>query len=188
MIRSGAATMMTTSTAPTTATSVPDVPQAHVAAPHGPAVLVFTPVNGPVTCAAFSVPFKMLAVALVTMAMGWAWHMWSNGLIELTLQSSGWLGAALAMMVYTEWHILTGKTTLNSQALEQTWVWRKRVELHELGYAKLIRVRGFEWLIAPRLYTRTFSNTLSVFYAASPVMLQEFTRLAEELKALRQHR
>ena len=129
----------------------------------------------------------MLAVALVTMAMVWAWHMWSNGLIELTLESSGWMGAALAMMAYTEWHILTGKTTLDHQALQQTWVWRKRVDLRELAYVKLIRVPGLEWLIAPRLYTRTFSNKLSVFYAASPAMLAEFSRLEADLKSLRQH-
>jgi len=129
----------------------------------------------------------MLAVTLVTLAMVWAWHMWSNGLIELTLQSSGWLGAALAMMTYTEWHILRGKTSLDSTLLEQTWIWHKRVPLQELAYAKLIRVRGLDWLIAPRLYTRTFSNKLSVFYAVSPAMLLEFSRLEKELQTLRQN-
>lgn len=129
----------------------------------------------------------MLAVALVTMAMAWAWQLWSAGLVELTLQSGGWLGAALAMMAYTEWYILTGTTTLDHQTLQQTWVWRKRVELDELAYVKLFHVRGLDWLIAPRLYTRTFSNKLAVFHAASPAMLAEFARLEAALTSRRQN-
>lgn len=149
------------------------------------AVLVFTPVNGRIECASFSIPFKVLAVVLVTMAVAWAWQMWTSGLIELTLQSSGWLVAALCMMCYTEWHILRGKTSLDHSALQQTWVWNKRVELAQLAYVKLIRVRGLDWLVAPRLYTKSFSNKLAVFYAASPQMLLEFQRLEQQLKALR---
>lgn len=152
-----------------------------------PTTPVFTPVNGRVQCPAFSAPFKMLAVALVTMAMAWAWQLWSAGLVELTLQSGGWLGAALAMMAYTEWYILTGTTTLDHQTLQQTWVWRKRVELDELAYVKLFHVRGLDWLIAPRLYTRTFSNKLAVFHAASPAMLAEFARLEAALTSRRQN-
>ncbi len=142
----------------------------------------FQPQDGPVASPAFSWPFKLLAVALIAMALGWATHMWSTGLLEWSLRSSGWFLAALGMMSYTVWHILNGKTTLDGTALQQTWVWRKRVELHELAYVKLIRVRGFEWLIAPRLYTKTFSNKLAVFYAISPAMLQEFQRIEQALK------
>ncbi len=151
-------------------------------APNGCA---FAPANGCVQGPAFSVPFKLLAVAIVTLALLWAWRLASQGQIEPTLQSSGWMAAALAMMVYTEWHILTGKTTLDHQTLQQTWVWRKQVKLNELAYAKLFRVRGLDWLIAPRLYTRTFSNKLSVFYAASPAMLAEFARLQDCLTSTR---
>lgn len=147
--------------------------------------LAFTPQGGEVESAAFSVPFKLLAVAMVTLALAWAWQMASKGLIEWTLQSAGWMGAALAMMAYTEWHILTGKTTLSSTHLKQTWVWNKQVALSDLAYAKLIRLPGLDWLIAPRLYTRTFSNKLAVFYAASPAMLAEFRRLEHTLQSLR---
>ncbi|MEY4882722.1 MAG: hypothetical protein RIS34_576 [Pseudomonadota bacterium] len=144
-------------------------------------VFAFVPATGRIECSAFSAPFKALAVTLVTLAMVWGWRMWASGLLEPSLQSSGWLVAALCMMAYTQWHILRGKTTLDGVAIQQTWVWSKRTELRDLAYAKLIRVRGFEWLIAPRLYTKTFSNKLAVFYAASPVMLAEFHRLEQEL-------
>ncbi len=142
----------------------------------------FQPQGGRLVCHAFSLPFKLLAVALIAMALAWATHMWSTGVLEWSLRSSGWFVAALGMMSYTVWHILNGKTTLDDTALQQTWVWRKRVELHELAYVKLIRVRHLEWLIAPRLYTRTFSNKLAVFYAISPAMLQEFQRIEQALK------
>ena len=102
--------------------------------------------------------------------------------------SSGWLGAALCMMVDTVWCIVRGKTVLDAQSIEQSWVWKKRVVLSELAYAKLIRVKGLEWLIAPRLYTKTFSNKLSVFYASDPDMLSEFQRLSDELQKYRLHR
>lgn len=148
-------------------------------------VFAFTPAGGRIQCSAFSTPFKALAVALVTLAMVWGWQMWAKGLLEPTLQSSGWIIAALCMMAYTEWHILRGKTTLDGTALQQSWVWSKRTELRDLAYAKLIRVRGLDWLIAPRLYTKTFSGKLAVYYAAAPAMLTEFQRLEQELKAVR---
>lgn len=148
----------------------------------------FTPRGGPIVCSSFSLAFKGLATLLVTLALGWAWHMGSRGTLELSWASSGWLGAALCMMLYTQWFILTGKTTLDSRAIEQTWVWKKRVEFHELAYAKLIRVRGLEWLIAPRLYTKTFSNKLAIFYVTSDTMLAELGQLEVQLKQARQVR
>jgi len=151
----------------------------------GSPLFVFTPAGGRVECSAFSAPFKVLAVILVTMAAAWTWQMWSDGLLTLTLQSSGWLLAALGMMIFTEWHILRGKTSLDTTTLQQSWVWNKRVELSDLAYVKLIRIRGLNWLIAPRLYTKTFSGKLAVFYASAPAMLIEFQRLEEELKVLR---
>lgn len=139
-------------------------------------------------CSAFTPVFKTLSIVLVTLPFVWAWQMVSDRVLELTLQSSGWFGAALCLMGYTEWHILRGKTTLDSTALQQSWVWNKRVELRELAYAKLIRIRGLDWLIAPRLYTRTYANKLAVFYAANSDMLSEFKRLERALATLRARR
>ena len=150
-----------------------------------PTVLAFAPTEGRIECSAFSTPFKALAVFLVTLATVWTWQMWLDGLLILTMQSSGWLLAALCMMVVTQWYILRGKTSLDESALQQSWVWNKRVELKDLAYAKLIRIRGLDWLIAPRLYTKTFSGKLTVFYASKPAMLMEFERLETAIKALR---
>jgi hypothetical protein len=148
----------------------------------------FTPLATRIECGAFSFTFKLLAVLVVSLAVGWAWQMWSSGVLVMSWASSGWLGAALVMMLYTEWFILRGTTVLDSQAIEQAWVWNKRVLLQDLAYAKLIRMTGFEWLIAPRLYTKTFSNKLAVFYAADAAMLAEFERLSTELQTYRLQR
>ena len=81
--------------------------------------------------------------------------------------------------------MVLGVTRFNAQGIEQSWMWRKRVELKDLAYAKVIRIRGLEWLIAPRLYTKTFGGKLFIFYAAAPGMLAEFKRLEQTLAALR---
>ena len=104
------------------------------------------------------------------------------------VDSSGWLAAALGLMACTEWYILKGKTTLNSTSIKQTWVWNKSAELRDLAYVKLIRIRGLDWLVAPRLYTKTFSGKLAVFYAADAAMLAEFGRLEQALQAMRERR
>ena len=150
----------------------------------GSLTFAFAPKGGRVECSAFSTSFKSLAAVLVTMAAVWTWRLWQDGVLVMTLQSSGWLLAALCMMIWTEWHILRGRTSLDTLALQQSWIWNKRVELHDLAYARLIQIRGLNWLIAPRLYTKTFSGKLTVFYASEPGVLAEFKRLERELKAL----
>ena len=96
-----------------------------------------------------------------------------------------WLWAAWSIMAYTVGHLLMGTTTLTSNGLEQTWIWDKKVELRDLAYAKLIRVPGLDWLVAPRLYLRTLMGKFTVIYASNPDMVEEFKRLSTELKAFR---
>ena len=91
-------------------------------------------------------------------------------------------------MLYTWWHIVSSITRLTAEVLHQSWIWDKHMDLRELAYAKLIRVPSLEWLIAPRLYLRTLRGKFAVFYAASPEMLEQFERLATELKLFRNRR
>jgi hypothetical protein len=151
----------------------------------GSSAFNFQPSAGSVTGPAFSVPFKVIAVVVLLLACAWGLRLWQSGVLAPSLQSYGWVAAALAMMGYTVWHLVAGKTTLDAQCIQQTWVWAKRMELANLAYAKLIRVKGLEWLIAPRLYTRSFSGKLAVFYTSDPVLLADFERLSAELKVLR---
>ncbi len=149
----------------------------------------FTPTGGTVSGPAFSRPFKALAVGIVGGCAVWLFLLWQSGQLSSTgrWQSNGlgWTVAAMALLSWTLWAILTSRTTLSSTALLQTWIWNKSVDLNDLAYCKLIRVPGLEWLIAPRLYVRTLMGKISVFYAARGPLLAEFERLSQELS---QHR
>ena len=140
------------------------------------------PIEGP----AFSPVFKLLASVLVFGVIAWMARLWLDGKVSGGGTSIlTWFIAALAMMVYTWWWIVRSVTRLDTQHLHQSWVWNKDVELRELAYGKLIRVRGLEWLVAPRLYVRTLLGKFAVFHAADPRMIAQFERLVAELKTFR---
>ncbi len=85
-------------------------------------------------------------------------------------------------MVFTLGSIYRSKTTLTDAQLKQTWIWDKEVALPALVYAKLIRVKGFDWLIAPRLYVRTMMGKFMVFYAADKAMIDEFQKIVTTIQ------
>ncbi len=138
---------------------------------------------------AFSLPFRLLATVMVFGIEVWMYVLWQAGQLSppglSTAAALGWPLAAVGIMLYTWWHIVTSRTTLTPTALHQSWMWDKKMELGELAYGKLIRVPGLDWLIAPRLYVRTLLGKFAVFYAADAAMLAEFERLIAELKAFR---
>lgn len=133
-----------------------------------------------------------MATALVFGVELWMFALWRAGQLTppglSTAAALGWPLAALGVLMYTWWHIVTSRTTLTSQHLHQSWMWDKKLEMRELAYAKLIRVPGLDWLVAPRLYVRTLLGKFAVFYAADRAMLAEFERLVAELKAFRNFR
>lgn len=150
--------------------------------PIGPPPFRFEPAGGAIRGPAFSVFFKVLATVLVFGSAAWFARLWLAGALPGLLT---WFLAALAMMLYTWWCVLRSVTTLDTEALHQSWIWDKKLELRELAYGKIVRVPGLDWLIAPRLYARTLMGKFAVFYATDPRMIAEFERLAFELKAFR---
>ncbi len=163
-----------------------DIPQAE---PLGPPSFRFTPSVQPMRVRAFSLPFRLLATVMVFGIEVWMYVLWQAGQLSppglSTAAALGWPLAAVGIMLYTWWHIVTSRTTLTPTSLHQSWMWDKKMELGELAYGKLIRVPGLDWLIAPRLYVRTLLGKFAVFYAADAAMLAEFERLIAELKAFR---
>jgi hypothetical protein len=153
--------------------------------PAVPAGLVFTPEGGERVCAAYSPAFKLLALGLLAAAGLWAWQMYQWNQQQAIPQHAFWLLAPWGLMAYTVGFVVLGVTRFNAEGIEQSWMWRKHVALKDLAYVKVIRVRGMEWLIAPRLYTKTFGGKLFIFYAADPAMLAEFKRLEQALDGLR---
>jgi hypothetical protein len=157
----------------------------------GPAPYQFTPSPARLSGPAFSMAFKALTVLMVGAVGIWLILLWWQGKFGDTgklasVQMAGWFVLGWLLMVWTAWHVLKSLTTLDSTGLHQSWIWDKHLPLDELAYGKLIRVRGLEWLMAPRLYVRTLMGKFAVFYAADPHMLAEFERLVNELKAFRQ--
>jgi hypothetical protein len=124
---------------------------------------------------------------IVTASASWMYQLWSVGKIAANSSvspSNGliWLLCGLLLMIYTLVSIYLSKTTLlgdleTGGKLQQTWIWDKEVALNEIAYAKLIRVRGFDWLIAPRLYVRTIMGKFTVFYAADLSMIEAYRKL-----------
>jgi hypothetical protein len=134
---------------------------------------------------AFALPFKAFASSMFAVVALWMLQLVTSGQLDKSSTTLAWFAAALAMMAYTLWHMWRSVTTLDAQRIEKTWVWHKSFDLRDLAYAKLIRVPGLDWLIAPRLYLRTVMGKFAVFYAADPVMIAEFARLAKALEAYR---
>ena len=154
----------------------------------GPPPFRFSPRHVGASGPAFSVPFKVMATLIVLGCAAAFIRMWLAGKAAGGAAGGGWFIAGLLLVVYTWFCILRSTTRIDAKGLHQTWVWDKHMELDELAYGKLIRVRGLDWLIAPRLYVRTLMGKFAVFYAASPDMVAEFERMVAELKAFRSMR
>ena len=139
-----------------------------------------TPPGQPMSGPAFGPVFRLLAWSILLALAVWIWRLqpdWRSS-------QGAWVGVAWAMLAFICWHIQRSRIVLDGEKIEQTWMWRRRMSLRELAYLKVMRVRGLEFLIAPRLYARNLGSTFSFFYCADKAMLDEFARLAE---ALRQH-
>jgi hypothetical protein len=153
----------------------------------GPPPFRFSPragssVEGP----AFTIAFKALVTAVVFGAAGWTAWLWMDGkIVGGTASIMTLFVLAVVMMTYTWWAMMRSVTTLDSESMQQTWVWHKKMELGDLGSAKLIRVKGLDWLIAPRIYLRPRMGKFALFYVASPEMIAECERLVQQLREFR---
>lgn len=153
----------------------------------GPEPFRFQPSQGPsMQGPAFSRAFKALVTVVVFGTLFWGLSLWSSGKLEARGTLTAWFGAGLVLMLYTWFCVVRSVTKIDGAMLRQSWIWEKRMEVGELAYGKLIRIRGLEWLIAPRLYVRTLMGKFAVFYVADAALLAECERLVKELKAFRQ--
>ncbi len=138
--------------------------------------------GGAVSGRAFSLPFRILSIAMVGGAGIWGFKLWRDGLLAQPAGTgSYWLIAAVALMAITVFYILRSHTSLSAQYLRQSWIWDKEMQVSELAYAKLIRVRGLEWLMAPRLYARSQGGKFATFYSADAQVLAQFEQLCTKL-------
>ncbi|PUE18553.1 hypothetical protein B9Z38_15485 [Limnohabitans sp. MMS-10A-160] len=132
------------------------------------------------SASAFGPVFKAIAWFIVLALLVWFWRL---DMAWLSRQGA-WCGVVWAMLCFIVWHIQRSRIQLDHEAIEQSWMWQRRVALRELAYVKIMRIRGLEHLVAPRIYVRNLGGTFTFFYCHDRAMLEEFTRLAQ---ALRQH-
>jgi hypothetical protein len=131
---------------------------------------------------AFTVAFRVLALLLVEGISWWAYLLWRSGKLGTTLTSSTlWLLAAIVLMLITVFYVFRSVTSVSNSHLKQSWIWNKTMPISELAYVKLIRLRGFDWLIAPRLYARTHGGKFASFYASTPEVLTQFEKISKRL-------
>ncbi len=140
----------------------------------------YQPPEPAMTGQAFGPVFKTLAWAILLTLLAWIWR------LDFDWRSSqgAWVAVAWGMLAYIVWHIQRSRIRLDGEAIEQSWMWRRRLALRELAFIKVMRVRGLEFLIAPRIYARNLGGTFTFFYCHDRALLDEFARLSE---ALRQH-
>jgi hypothetical protein len=151
----------------------------------------YTPAPSCVEGRAYSAFIRLSAIALVVLS---AWWWWKLGFANTAASTSAsapastgntlqvptpWILAGLAIMAYTAAQLQVSRTRIDATGLHQTWIWDKHLTWEDAGMLKLIRLRGLEWLIAPRLYTRSITGKLAVFYASDDVLLSEFGRIVE---------
>lgn len=155
--------------------------------PIGPEPFRFAPSPGaPVEGPAFSLAFKLIATVIVgACALGLAQSWRAGSLGSARTGGLGWFIAGMVLMAWTWIAILRSRTRIDGKGLYQRWIWDKHMTFDDLAYGKLIRVRGLDWLIAPRLYVRTLMGKFTVFYGATPQLVAEFDRLVKELRDFR---
>ena len=152
----------------------------------GPPPFRFSASTGPSEGPAFTRAYKTLVVAMVLIALAWWIRLWQQGHWgENPGQRGGWFLLAIVLMAWTGWGVLRSRTRLDADGISQTWIWHKHMPCRELAYARLIRVRGLEWLMAPRLYVRTLLGKFAVFYIADAQVLAQAERLVQELSEFR---
>lgn len=154
----------------------------------GPEPFRFTPAGGPfIEGSAFTFTFKAVTTLTILGAGTWLALVWIG---ERARGGGGgllaWFLAAFVMLVFFWWWILRSRTRIDSQRIHQSWFADKAFDIAELAAVGVLRVRRFEWLVAPRVHVRNIAGKFAVIQAADPLLLDEFERLARELKAFHQ--
>ena len=157
----------------------------------GPAPFRFELQAEKVEGAAFSVAFKTLTCAVALFCGYWLLSLWLQGKFGGAanlegLRIAGWFILGWGLLACTAWFVVISRIRLDTTGITQSWMWTKHFDFDDLAVAQPFRVRGLEWLIAPRLYVRTLAGKFSVFYVSDTTVLLVMERLSLELKAFRQ--
>ncbi len=143
----------------------------------------YTPTRSRIEGPAFGKIFRVIATLIVAGSGIELASLWLNSTQEIALyQPFAWFCLAWAIMAVMWFAMMRSRTWIDDKVIHQGWVWTKKVEIADLAYCKVFRIQGLAWLIAPRLYARTFGGKLGIFYFASDELYAEFLRIQEALR------
>jgi len=143
---------------------------------------LFIPKNPSLVGPAFGTGYRLIATSLMAMLAVWGIRLLMGPIAhQLNQNIVGGALLAFALLVYMWWVMMRSTTTLTGSTLSQGWFWSKSTPLAKISYAKFMRIRGLEWLVAPRLYVRTGPGPFVSYFAASPELWDEFEAMAREL-------
>lgn len=143
----------------------------------------YQPATSQISGPAFGRAFKVTATVLVGTLTVWAMRVViqnNTNSTDPTLLS--WVVAGCGLVVTMWWVMVKSATSLTSEHLTQTWFWKKSTPLSDIGYAKFMRLKGFEWLIAPRLYVRTGHGPFKTYYAGDPALWAAFEAMSAHFR------
>lgn len=145
--------------------------------PSQPGEFALEAVSGP----SFPLSVKIMATAmmLALVVFGAMNYLRPAEVQAPALAAGEWLFlVAVAVVIGTGyWGIMTGRTSCDGRAIEQTWLWHKKVHLTDITQVKLISVSGLHWLVVPRLVVRTGFG-LTTFHAGDAAVFSRFKLLA----------
>jgi len=140
-----------------------------------PAVAAATAVEG----TSFAVGTQGVATVLMLALMLLAWRNADHPLVRaLSTQVTVFVLIAAAVVVAGYWTVLYSRTAIDDGEIRQSGLLPRRVALADIGQLKLIRVRGLEWLVTPRLVVRARGSGMSTFYCADARVLAAAEQLA----------
>lgn len=146
----------------------------NVDAPPTDTVRFEPPVRGP----AYGRVYKLLLVVCLSALGIWAVRLALQSEVPLSSSMALWGLCGYLAVLYMGIVLLRSSTTVGPETLSQVWFWRKEVRLAAISDARLMRLRGLEWLVAPRLYVRAGPGPWIGYHGASPELWAAFEALA----------
>jgi len=132
-----------------------------------------------VSGASFPLVIQCLSTVLVASIGVAAWA--GRASLAPWFESMQWMAlcvGASAMVMWGYLNILFSRTSLGPAGLSQGWLLQTRVPLTDITRVKFLRVRGLDWLLAPRMVTRTHLRGAVTFWSAEPRVIERMDRLA----------
>ncbi|MCM5678415.1 hypothetical protein M8A51_02595 [Schlegelella sp. S2-27] len=93
--------------------------------------------------------------------------------------------ACVVVMLAGYWHFFTGKTTLTSDGISQSWLWRKQMQWDEVKSARFMGLPYLAWLIPPRLLLTSERGRRVLFNGGCDTLHRAFAQATVALQSRR---